>query len=155
MSVAVVVASGGFRFRGLRFCKAVQVGRRMLSYCEARSWQVFSTRVGSHMDALLTNSSQIFFVWKVCLYKFFLACARTRTGPGFGTCVRRPPLRDLYLRKLKPCARTNFRLACLSALKLKLIPSHKQKSQTLCSYVAGRAVPSHIQTSIKISGVKI
>ena len=39
MSVAVVVASGGFRFRGLRFCKAVQVGRRMLSYCEARSWQ--------------------------------------------------------------------------------------------------------------------
>lgn len=83
------------------------------SWCRAVGWrlscygrQVFSTRVGSHMDALLTNSSQIFFVWKVCSYKFFLACARTRTGPGFGTCVRRPPLRDLYLRKLKPCART-------------------------------------------------
>ena len=120
MSVAVVVASGGFRFRGLRFCKAVQVGRRMLSYCEARSWQVFSTRVGSHMDALLTNSSQIFFVCKVCSYKFISAhpslqwsggVPRTRTGPGFGTYVRRPPLRDLYLRtikRVKLCARTSL-----------------------------------------------
>ena len=47
------------------------------SWCRAVGWrlscygrQVFSTRVGSHMDALLTNSSQIFFVWKVCSYKF-------------------------------------------------------------------------------------
>lgn len=165
MSVAVVVASGGFRFRGLRFCKAVQVGRRMLSYCEASSWQVFSTRVGSHMDALLTNSSQIFLFGKCArtnLSRHYSFCSygatempRTRTGPGFGTCVRRPPLRDLYLRKLKLCARTIFAPACLTALALKLVPSHKQESQTLCSYVAGRAVPSHIQTSIKISGVKI
>ena len=165
MSVAVVVASGGFRFRGLRFCKAVQVGRRMLSYCEASSWQVFSTRVGSHMDALLTNSSQIFFVWKVCSYKFISAysfCSygatempRTLTGQSLAPLCVGTPVRDLYLRKLKLCARTIFAPACLTALALKLVPSHKQESQTLCSYVVWNAVPSHIQTSIKILGVKI
>ena len=132
------------------------------AWCRAVGWrlscygrQVFSTRVGSHMDALLTNSSQIFFVWKVCSYKFFLACARTPARRSLAPACVDPPACDLYLRKLKPCARTIFAPACLTALALKLVPSHKQESQTLCSYVARRAVPSHIQTSIKISGVKI
>ena len=142
MSVAVVVASGGFRFRGLRFCKAVQVGRRMLSYCEASSWQVFSTRVSKHhMFSPLTLVK--FFCLESVLVQIYLAYARTRTGPGFGTCVRRPPLRDLYLRNLKPCARTIVALRALATLERKLVPSHKQKSQTVCSYVVWNAVPSH------------
>ena len=129
MIVAVVVASGGFRFRGLRFCKAVQVGRRMLSYCEARSWQVFSTRVSRHhMFSPLT------------LVKFFL---------------------------FKKCARTNFfSLALEPVLARALAPACVARHYGICTFAQTResnlvlvrrwnAVPSHIQSSIKILGVKI
>ena len=119
------------------------------SWCRAVGWrlscygrQVFSTRVSRHhMFSPLTLVK--FFYLESVLVQIYLACARTRIGPGFGTCVRRPPLRDLYLRRLKLCARTIVALRALATLERKLVPSHKQESQTLCSYVGTRRTFAH------------
>ena len=113
MNVAVVVASGGFRFRGLRFCKAVQVGRRMLSYCEASSWQVFSTRVSKHhMFSPLT------------LVKFF--CLESVLVQIFSRLRSNPYWPGLWHLRASP-ARTGF------------VPS---QTQTLCSYKFSHGVLS-------------
>jgi hypothetical protein len=116
----------------------------VLSCCRAVGWrlscygrQVINARVGSHMDILLTNSSQIFFYLKSVLVQIHLGnplCSCGATGCLEPVLVRAlapacvaPPERDLYLRKLKLCART---------------------SRT-------SAVPPHTLCSIKILGVKI
>ena len=139
MSVAVVVASGGFRFRGLRFCKAVQVGRRMLSYCEARSWQVFSTRVSKHhMFSPLT------------LVKFFLfrKCARTNSS-------RHTPSAPLEQRGcLEPVLARALAPACV-ARHYGICTFAQTRESNLVLVRRWNAVPSHIQSSIKILGVKI
>ena len=90
------------------------------SWCRAVGWrlscygrQVFSTRVGSHMDALLTNSSQIFL---------FEKCARTNLSR-----LRSNPYGPRLWHLRASPARTGF------------VPS---QTQTLCSYKFSHGVLS-------------
>ena len=132
------------------------------SWCRAVGWrlscygrQVFSTRVGSHMDALLTNSSQIFFCLESVLVQIFSRLRSNPYWPGLWHLRASPAITGFVPSQTQTLCSYNCRAACLTALAQKLVPSHKQESQTLCSYVARRAVLSHIQTNIKILGVKI
>ena len=103
------------------------------SWCRAVGWrlscygrQVFSTRVSKHhMFSPLT------------LVKFF--CLESVLVQIFSRLRSNPYWPGLWHLRASP-AITGF------------VPS---QTQTLCSYVVWNAVPSHIQSSIKILGVKI
>ena len=133
MSVAVVVASGGFRFRGLRFCKAVQVGRRMLSYCEASSWQVFSTRVSKHhMFSPLTLVK--FFCLESVLVQIFSRLRSNPYWPGLWHLRASPAITGFVPSQPQTLCSYNCRSSCARDTRAK-ISTFAQTKESNCVLV--------------------
>ena len=119
------------------------------SWCRAVGWrlscygrQVFSTRVSKHhMFSPLTLVK--FFCLESVLVQIFSRLRSNPYWPGLWHLRASPAITGFVPSQSQTLCSYNCRAACLAALALKLIPSHKQKSQTVCSYVVWNAVPSH------------
>ncbi len=121
------------------------------SWCRAVGWrlscygrQVFSTRVSRHhMFSPLTLVK--FFYLKSVLVQIPLGNplmllwsnggASNPYWPGLWHLRASPARTGFVPSQTQTLCSYNCRAACLTALALKLVPSHKQESQTLCSYV--------------------